>query len=177
MIYYDYEEVLLKVDRMFYYDKYVLGKRLLEEVLEKEPGFGPAHFRLGWIYWARLNYYEQAEDHFKLALKFAPEYPLTYYSYACMLNEMNHSGKLKSVAENGMKVRGVSRFFLYSILGKSREKNNRLEEAHDHYQMALKHAFIAYETDELKMNLKRVREQLKRFEASKSGEALLEAHK
>ena len=177
MIYYDYEEVLLKVDRMFDYDKYVLAKRLLEEVLEKEPGFGPAHFKLGWIYWARLGYFEKAEEHFKLALKFSPEYPLTYYSYAFMLNEMNHSVKLKRIVQHEMSVKGVSRFFLYSILGRSQEKNSRFEEAHDHYQMAFKNALLAWQTDEVSMSLKRVREKLYRFETSKSEETLSEAQK
>jgi tetratricopeptide (TPR) repeat protein len=177
MIYYDYEEVLLKVDRMVDYGKYVLAKRLLEEVLEKEPGFGPAHFRLGWIYWARLDYFGKAEEHFKLALKFSPEYPLTYYSYTCMLNDMNHSVKLRSVVQNGIKVKGVSRFFLHNVLGKSHEKNSRFEEAHDHYQMAFKYAFMTWQTDEVNMNLKRVREKLKRFEPSNSEKTLSEAQK
>jgi len=143
---------------MIYYD--------LEEVLEKEPGFGPAHFRLAWIFWMQLGYIDKAEEHFRLALKFSPEYPWTYYHYAFMLNEINHSQKLKSVAEKGMKVKGVNRFFLHNILGKSHEKNSRYEEAHDFYQMALRHAFISYQADEVKISLKRVKEKLKLFETS-----------
>jgi hypothetical protein len=72
-------------------------------------------------------------------------------------------------------VRGVSRFFLHDILGKSHEKNGRLEQAHDYYQMALQNAFITWQADEVKMHLKRVREKLHRFESSKSEEMLSEA--
>jgi hypothetical protein len=43
--------------------------------------------------------------------------------------------------------------------------------------MAFKYAFIAWQTDEVKINLKRVRDKLHLFETSKSEETLSEAQK
>src|SRR6185503_9595086 len=116
-----------------------------EEVLEEEPGYGPAHFKLGWMYWAKLDDYEKAERHFELAVKFSPEYPLTYYSYSLLLNEVNDFEKLLWLAEKGLKVKGVSKFFMHNERGKSCEMNGKLGMALEQYEAALRFALIVHD--------------------------------
>lgn len=164
MIYYDLEEVLLKVDRLFWEDKYVLAKRLLQKVLEDEPGYGPVHYKLGWLYWWRLDDCENAEMHFKLALKFSPGYPMTYYGYAVFLNEVNDSVALGRLVTKAMKVKGVNLFFMHNELGKSFEMNGAFDKAVREYKTALRYTLIACEMDQLKGNIDRV--NVKMYDAS-----------
>ena len=160
MIYYDYEEVLLKVDKLFCSGKFILAKRMLEEVLEEEPGYGPAHYKLGWLYWSRLDDYEKAERHFKLALKFAPQYPLTYYSFIQLLNEVNDNRMLTKVGTDALKVRGMNRFFVHNELGKSFEMNAKLAEALQEYEAAQNCVAGSGDTDHVKANILRVKEKM-----------------
>src|SRR6188474_1601647 len=59
--------------------KYAEAKKKLEEIVELEPGYGRAHFRLGWLYFFRLCDFERANYHLRLAMKLSPEFTLSYY--------------------------------------------------------------------------------------------------
>ena len=62
------------------------AKRLLEEVLRLEPGFGKAHNFMGWLYHYQLNDYEQAEEYYQRALRFDTRFAPTYLNYLELLS-------------------------------------------------------------------------------------------
>lgn len=64
------------------------GKALLLSILDREPTYGKAHNHLGWIYNTKEDDAVKAEKHYKLALKYAPDYPAPYLNYAYLLSKL-----------------------------------------------------------------------------------------
>lgn len=151
------EEYFLQVEKHFEYGDYSDGKKVLEDILEMEPGYGRAHNHLGWLYYTKFDDFKRAGYHFRLGIKFAPEYPATYLNYSYLLNYTNKHDKLKQLVEQALKIEGVNKCTLYSELGKSFEKNGLYEEAKESYKDALKFSMTKEEMDYLKQNMERIK--------------------
>src|SRR5689334_16522217 len=118
--------------------KFAEAKEKLEEIVDMEPGYGRAHFRLGWLYYFKFYDYERANYHLRLAIKFSPEFPVSYYTYAFLLNEINHLGAMKTHAARALAVRGVDASIIYNELAKTFELNGNYAEAICNYRNAIK---------------------------------------
>ena len=141
--------------------KFAEAKKKLEEIVEMEPGYGRAHFKLGWLYFYRLSDFERANYHLRLAIKLSPEFTLSYYMYAYLLNEINHHGSMKIHAARALKVRGIDASIIYDELAKSFERNGNYSEAIDLYRKAQKYSLCNDQVKELDNSLERVTTKMK----------------
>lgn len=158
------EELFLKVDDHFSKGEFALGKTVLEEILESEPGYGRAHNHLGWLYYAKFDEFEKAEYHFRLSIKFAATYPAAYMNLTYLLNYLNKHTELIEHIDHALKVEGTIKSTLYNELGKSYEINGKYKEATASYRSAIKYSLNKEEMNSFNENLERIKTKLGLFE-------------
>lgn len=151
------EELFLKVDDHFSKGEFPEGKKILEELLESEPGFGKAHNHLGWLYFAKLDDYEKAEYHYGLAIRFDPMYPAGYLNMAHLLLFMSRHTALIEHTEKALTVEGVNKNMLYTLMGRSYEVNEHYKQATQAYKMAIRYALNKQEMDTLLESMERLK--------------------
>ncbi len=154
------EEYFLKVDKFFAEGEFAQAKELLEEILTIEPDYGRAHNHLGWVYFVKFDDYTRAEYHFKLAMKYAPDYPAAWMNYVYLLNEINDADKLVKLIPKAMKVEGINKASLFNELARSCELNGFLDEAVKNYGFAYKHCMGKDDIGTIEENLKRVNRKI-----------------
>ena len=154
------EELFLKVEDFFGKGEFAEGKKVLEEILEQEPGYGRAHNHLGWLYYAKFDNFEKAKYHFGLAIKFACDYPASYLNYTYLLNYTNKHDELKKHVELSLQKEGVVKSILYTELGKSYELNGFFKEAVQAYKEAIRYSLSKDEMKVLEQNVARVKEKI-----------------
>lgn len=157
------EEYFMQVDKLFADNEYAQGKKLLEEILEMEPAYGRAHNHLGWLYYAKLDNYEKAEYHYKLAKKFAPEYPSGYINLSYILVETKRYEEAKANAEEALKVAAMNRAIIYNELGRTEELQGNYKDALKHYRNALRLCMNKNELDIYNANIERVKTKVNLF--------------
>lgn len=158
------EERFLKVDDFYSKGEFAEGKKILEEILESEPGYGRAHNHLGWLYYAKFDDFEKAEYHYKLAIKFAADYPAPYLNLTYLLNYLNRYEEIKNHIEVALKVDGTVKSVLYNELGKAHEVNGNYAEASKAYKAAIRFSLNKDEMAALNANLLRVKDKVSLFE-------------
>lgn len=140
---FDLEEKFLSADRLIGENRLSEAAHLLEEILAIEPDFGKAHNHLGWLYETKFKNYVKAEDHYKLALKFSPEYAAAYYNYCYCLSALRKYDELENTLEMAIKVPGVSYAILYNEYGLLREVQGKFDDAIHYFRLHIKNSFDA----------------------------------
>lgn len=144
---YDYyestDEYILAIDKLFVNGEYIEGKKLIEELLEEDPSCAAAHNSLGWIYFYKLDKYELAAKHFKLAIRFDPKYPFAYRNHVYLNMYLGNYKIVINMIKRAIKVKGSEVANLYNEMGKAFEILGLLIDARTSYKKALQ-----YNTDE-----------------------------
>lgn len=157
------EQYFIEAQELLWEWKIGEAKKKFEEIVEMEPGYGRAHFKLGWLYYALFCDYERANYHLRLAIKFSPEYLFSYYTYAYLLNDIRHLGAMKIHAARALAVRGIDASIIYSELAKSFELNGNYAEAISNYRNAQKISLCNDEVSEIEKHIERVRTKMRTF--------------
>jgi len=132
----------LKIDDMFFEaDQLIKDQRIsdaiikLNEILAEAPDYGRAHNHLGWIYETKYKEYNKAYEHYRLALKFSPEYVSVYYNYAILLSTMRKFDELEKLLEQAIKVPGINFATIYNEYAIMYEGQGKLDDAIHHYKL------------------------------------------
>jgi len=131
------EEYLLAIDKYFANDEFMEGKKLIEELLTEDPGCAQAHNSLGWIYFYKLDDYKSAAKHFKLSIKFDPDYPFSYRNYVYMEMYLGNYKNVITMVKQAIKVPGSEIANLYNEMGKAFELLGEFIDAKNAYSKAL----------------------------------------
>lgn len=134
----DPDELFLKADQLIGADDIVGARSVLHKIIAEYPDYGRAHNHLGWLNEHKLRYLDKAEEHYKAALRFSPDYPAAWINYSYFLNVQDRFDELKEHLAKAMHVKGVSKAFIYNELGSVYEMQSRYEEAIDFYKKAIK---------------------------------------
>jgi Tfp pilus assembly protein PilF len=94
---YQLEDQLLYADQLIKENKNAEAIDVLEAIIAEAPDFGKAYNHLGFIFETKYQDYNKAEEHYKLALKFAPEYTAVYYNYAILLSTLKKWDELEAL--------------------------------------------------------------------------------
>ena len=97
----------------------------------------------------------RAEDHYKLAIKFAPEYPAAYYNYCYCLSALRKYDELEAILELAIKVPGVSYATVYNEYGLLREIQGKLDDAIHYFKLHIKNSFDAKSIETASDSIKR----------------------
>ncbi|VXC21811.1 conserved hypothetical protein [Flavobacterium sp. 9AF] len=163
-----YENLFIKADGLIGEGKVSEAKELLEEILEQCPDFGKAHNHLGWIHYNKLSNHEKAIYHYKLAIKFDPNYPATYLNYAYLLVDLNRFKEAKEHIDFTFKtLENIDYCNFYSELGRIYELESDYVVAYTYYQKASKLAFNPQFIENMKINTQRLSNKMSIFDKIK----------
>jgi tetratricopeptide (TPR) repeat protein len=114
---------------------------MLEDILAEAPDFGKAHNHLGWLYETKFKNFSRAEEHYKLAIKFSPDYPAAYYNYCYCLSTLRKFDELERVLEAAIKVPGINYATIYNEYGLLREIQGKLDDAIHYFKLHIQNSF------------------------------------
>jgi tetratricopeptide (TPR) repeat protein len=138
---FDLEERFLTADRLINENHLSEAAKMLEDILAEAPDFGKAHNHLGWLYETKFKNFSRAEEHYKLAIKFSPDYPAAYYNYCYCLSTLRKFDELEHVLEAAIKVPGINYATIYNEYGLLREIQGKLDDAIHYFKLHIQNSF------------------------------------
>ena len=148
-------EMMLEVDQLLAENKIADALTVLNEILAETPDFGRAHNHMGWIYDVKLKMPDKAEEHYKLAIKFSPDYPSGYTNYAYLLSAQRRFEELENLLQAAEKCPGINRAAVSNEFGIMYESLGRFEDAIMHYKSYILFAFDEKMIDTAVANIQR----------------------
>jgi Tfp pilus assembly protein PilF len=152
---YDIEEKFLQADQLISESKLSEAAKMLENILEEAPDFGKAHNHMGWLYETKFKNLTRAEEHYRLALKFSPDYTAAYYNYCYLLSSLRKFDELEKLLELAIGISGISYATLYNEYGLMREMQGELDDAIHYFKLHIKNSFDGKTIDTAADSIKR----------------------
>ncbi|MEO7312189.1 MAG: hypothetical protein ABIX01_17430 [Chitinophagaceae bacterium] len=134
-------EMMLEVDQLISDGKIPEATDLLNEVLAEAPDYGRAHNHLGWIYDVKLKLLDKAEEHYKLAIKFSPEYASGYTNYAFLLSSQRRFSELEAVLKKAELCPTINRATIANEYGIMYESMGKFDDAIIFYKNNILYTF------------------------------------
>ena len=122
-------EMMLEVNQLISNNKIAGATDLLDEILVTEPGFGRAHNHFGRMYDVKLKQPYKGEEHYKLAIKFNPEYASGYTNYAFLLSGQRRFTELEVILKKAELCTTINRATIASEYGFMYESSGKLDDA------------------------------------------------
>lgn len=160
MDYFELEEKFYEADKMINDGRISDAAHLLEAILIEAPDFGKAHNHMGWLYETKFKNYTKAEEHYKLALKFSPDYPAGYYNYAYLLSTLRRYEELGKLLGDALTVPGISYATIYNEYGLLNEAQGKYDDAIHYFRLYIQNLY------DIK-NIESASESIKRCERKK----------
>lgn len=154
------DEIFLKADQMIAADDIAGARNILYTLLQDFPDYGRAHNHLAWINENKLRYFDKAEEHYKAALRFSPDYPAVWINYAYFLSSQERFDEELEHLTKALDVKGVSKSFVYYEIGSVAEMRAAYDEAIEYYKKAIKFS----QNDE---NIQRYEKSIERVDKKK----------
>jgi Tfp pilus assembly protein PilF len=132
-----YEDMFFEADQLI--GDGLIGKamELLSDIINEQPDFGRAHNHLGWIYETKLRKYKEAEEHYRAALAYSPEYPAVYRNYAILLSTMKKYNDLETLLAKALTVAGVDHAAVHNEYAIMYELQSKFDLAIEFYKKAI----------------------------------------
>lgn len=138
---YELEEKFQIADRLINDGKIAEAATMLEEILADAPDFGKAHNHMGWLYETKFKNFKQAEEFYRLALRFAPDYPAAYYNYSYLLSTLRRYDELEQLLNTAIKVSGISFATIYNEYALMREIQGRYDDAIHYFRLYIQNSY------------------------------------
>lgn len=138
---YALEEKFLHADRLINENHLQEAAQLLEEILAEAPDFGKAHNHMGWLFETKFKNFARAEEHYRLALKYSPEYPAAYYNSAYLLSSLRKFDELERLLDAAIKVAGINYATIYNEYALMREAQGKLDDAIHYYRLYIQNSY------------------------------------
>lgn len=90
------EEMFAEADRLLKEEKITEGVEILQKIIKRNPNFGKAYNHLGWVYENKYKNFARAEEYYKMAFQFAPEYAAPYLNYIYLLANLGRLDELEA---------------------------------------------------------------------------------
>lgn len=162
------ENQFIKADSLISEGKISEAKQLLEEILSEGPDFGKAHNHLGWIYATKLSNFEKGEYHYRLAIKFDPKYPASYLNLTYLLVDLFRLSEAKEFINNTLvTLIGADKASYFGELARIYELESNYVSAYKYYKKSSDFAFNTSYVENMKTNMKRVKDKMSIFEKLK----------
>ena len=129
-------DVLRKPDELIKEGDIKGAVETLFKITQRNPQFGKAYNHLGWVYENKYKNYSKAEEFYKKALQYSPEYPAAYLNYTYFLSNLSRYDELKPHLEKSLTVPSVAKETLYNEYAIMLEMQQKPQEAMDFYVKA-----------------------------------------
>jgi len=135
------EEKFIEADSLIKDNLISEATNVLNDILAEAPDFGKAHNHLGWIYETKIKDFARAEEHYRLALKFTPEYSASYYNYAILLSTLRRYDELEKLLNDAVKVQGINLATIYNEFALMKEVQGKYDDAIHYYKLYIQNSF------------------------------------
>lgn len=151
------DSLLLEADSLIDGDRIKEAKELLTQIIQDNPDYGRAHNHLAWLYETKLKRFDRAEEHYKAAIKFAPEYPAGWLNYADLLRSLEKYDELEKILQQMQNVKGLSRVRMNSETAYMYEKRRMYDKAIHFFQEAIKESLDNDDIERHKASIERIK--------------------
>lgn len=131
--------------------------KLLDRLLYEEPGYGRLHQTLGVIYLQYAEDIRMAEGHFRLAIRFDPEFADPYWYLGELLRQEDRMDEAIDVYLKGIQAKRSRKSDLFAGAGQAYELKKKYRKAIRHYKEALSHSAELSDCRVLEESIKRCR--------------------
>lgn len=130
------EEFFAQADRLLTEGATMEAVEKLSQILKRNPRFGKAHNHIAWAYETKYNKKNLAEEHYKMAMEYAPDYIASYLNYCYLLSSLARFDELKEHLEKMSNIAGIAKEILYMEYAILSELQGNIEAAIDYYRQA-----------------------------------------
>jgi tetratricopeptide (TPR) repeat protein len=109
---------------------------LLLKILQRNPQFGKAYNHLGWVYEIDYRDHTRAEEYYKKAMQYEPDYSASYTHYARLLANCKRFDELKAHLNISLTIPTVPDEAIYYEFGLMYEMQQNPETAMDYFVKA-----------------------------------------
>jgi tetratricopeptide (TPR) repeat protein len=113
------------------------ARAILEQINVDYPEYGKAYNHLGWIFETRHSDFRRAEDCYKQAIRFAPDYRPSYYNYAAVLSTSKRFNDLENLLRVAQKVPAINMATIYNEYALMYESQGLYEQAIGYYKQRI----------------------------------------
>jgi tetratricopeptide (TPR) repeat protein len=152
-VYLECETMLAQANTLIQEKRSQEAVELLSRILQRNPQFGKAYNHLGWVYEIDYRDYTHAEDYYKKAMQYEPEYSASYTHYARLLANCKRFDELKAHLDMTLTIPTVSNEAIYFEFGLMYEMQQDPETAIDYY---VKAAMTTLESDKVTLYQKSI---------------------
>lgn len=149
------DEYIEEANRLIEYDDHEAALKLLRNILFEEPGYAKLHHVLGSIYFYQLDDAGKAEQHFRLAIRFDPEFAEPYGDLGQLLSDDDRLDEAIHIYALGMTAKKANKTYLHSSTAKAYELKRKYSKAIKHYKEALGHSAELWKCMSLEECIKR----------------------
>ena len=130
------EEMFAQADRLLNDGIIMEAVEKLTQILKRNPRFGKAYNHLGWVYETKYKNTERAEEYYKAAMKYAPNYNAAYLNYSYFLSNLGRFDELKTHLDRISNISGIAKDTIYNEYAIMYEMKGEPETAMDYYKKA-----------------------------------------
>jgi tetratricopeptide (TPR) repeat protein len=135
--------------------------KLLDKILYEEPGYDKLHHTLGILYYRYGDDLQKAEQHFRWAIQFNPDFA-EFYSYLVeVLKQEERHDETIELCKRGLQVKRANKTFLFECLSNAWELKNNYRKAIKSYRKALNHSAEIWNCNVLESSIKRCKRKQK----------------
>jgi tetratricopeptide (TPR) repeat protein len=134
---------------------------ILLELLFDEPGYAPLHNMLGWAYLYHVKDEATAEMHFRVAIKFSPDYAPPYLHLGTMMNQRGCYADAIALFREGLNKPQAIHNALLEGIAQAHEMRSQYGQAIRTYKEAVSKSVADFDVDRILRAVKRCRR--KRF--------------
>jgi Tfp pilus assembly protein PilF len=132
-----YDDMFFQADQQIKDNQITQAVKTLEAIIEEYPEYGRAYNHLGWIYETKYRSYTEAEECYKKALDYSPEYTPVYLNYAYLLSNQNRFSELEPLLDKALMVPGAYKPSIYNEYGIMYELMEKFDLAVEYYRKAI----------------------------------------
>lgn len=154
------EELFAQADKLLNEGVVMEAVDKLTQILKRNPRFGKAYNHLGWVYETKYKNTARAEEYYKAAITYAPDYNASYLNYAYFLSNQGRFDELKAHLDKVSTITGIAKDTIANEYGIMYEMQGNLQQAADYYQKAAIVTLDSGKLDKYKESIDRCRRKM-----------------
>ncbi len=154
------EEMFAQADKLLNDGVIMDAVEKLSQILRRNPRFGKAYNHLGWVYETKYKNMQRAEEYYKAAMQYAPNYNAAYLNYSYFLSNLGRFDELKQHLDRVSQIPGIAKDTIANEYAIMFEMQGNLQEAIDHYQKAAIVTLDVTKLDKYKESIERCRRKM-----------------
>ncbi|MCU0445642.1 MAG: hypothetical protein MUE85_12075 [Microscillaceae bacterium] len=156
----------LELDRLFFRaDNEIKDGNIVDAydtltyIIEQDLEYGKAYNHLGWIYETKYKDYPKAEECYKMAVKYSPDYVAVYLNYAILLSTIEKYEELEKLLQKAMNVKGINKSKIWNEYAIMYEMQGKYVEAIDAYKKSIQTSLVDDEVARAEQSIERCRKK------------------